>query len=288
VISETADERLGAAEGPQSLHTQVVQRGGIRWHVQVMGSGPALLLLHGTGASSDSFRDLMPLLAKRFTVVSPDLPGHARTIAPPWFEPSLPAMAAALDELLLELRLNPTVAIGHSAGAAIVARMALDGAIEPRLLVGLGAALVPFHGIAGAILPKTARVLAVASKILPIRVRDRRSVERMIGSTGSALDPRGIEMYARLSEQPGHVAGVLAMMANWDLEPLFGDLPRLDVPFLLVAGRRDAAVPLSQQRTVAARLPRARLVVVEGCGHLLHEEEPATTAGTIFDALGDV
>jgi magnesium chelatase accessory protein len=288
VTSETGEARNGGADRPQSHHTQTVRRGRIRWRVQIMGSGPALLLLHGTGASSDSFRELLPLLASRFTVVAPDLPGHASTTVPPWFEPSLPGMAAALDELLLELRLNPTVAVGHSAGAALVAQMTLDGAIEPRLLVGLAAAMVPFHGLARAILPKTARMLAMVSQVLPLRVRNRRSVERMLQSTGSSLDTRGIEMYARLSEQPGHVAGVLAMMANWDLDPLFAELPRLDVPFILVAGSRDYAVPLSQQRTLAARIRRARVVVVEGAGHVLHEEQPVTVAGTIFDALDDM
>jgi magnesium chelatase accessory protein len=275
-------------EGPQDLHTRIVRRGGIRWHVQIMGSGPAVLLVHGTGASSDSFRDLIPLLAGRFTVLAPDLPGHASSVAPPFFEPTLPAMAAALDELLVELRLSPAVAIGHSAGAALVAQMALDGSIAPRLLVGLGAAMVPFHGLARTILPKTARVLATASQLLPFRVRDRRSVERMLRSTGSSLDRRGVDVYARLSEQPRHVAAVLAMMANWDLDPLFADLPRLEPPFLLLAGRRDSAVPLAQHREVAARIPHARLVVVDGVGHLLHEEQPATIARAIFAELGDM
>ena len=48
----------------------------VRFHVQVAGSGPVLLLLHGTGASTHSWRKLLPLLHEQFTVVVPDLPGH--------------------------------------------------------------------------------------------------------------------------------------------------------------------------------------------------------------------
>jgi magnesium chelatase accessory protein len=262
----------------------MVLRDGIRWHVQMAGSGPALLLVHGTGASSHSFRNLIPLLAGQFTVVAPDLPGHALSSAPPWFEPSVPGTAAALDELLLGLQLKPTVAVGHSAGAAVVARMALDRSITPRVLVGLGAALVPFEGVARTVLPQTARLLAMASRVLPFRIRDRDTIKRLIRRTGSSLDRGSVEIYARLSERPNHVAAVLAMMANWDLRPLFEQLPGLDVPFLLIAGRRDGAVPLSQQRAVVARLPRGRLQVLEGAGHLLHEERPEAVARLIVEA----
>ena len=59
-----------------------VAAGGLRWHVQVAGDGPVLLLLHGTGAATHSWRDLLPLLAERFTVVAPDLPGHGRSDGP--------------------------------------------------------------------------------------------------------------------------------------------------------------------------------------------------------------
>jgi magnesium chelatase accessory protein len=280
------DGRSSTPEWPQTEHSRFVERGGIRWHVQVMGSGPTMLLVHGTGASSHSFRDLMPLLAERYTVVVPDLPGHAISTAPPLFEPSLPATAAALDELLEALQMTPTVAVGHSAGAALIARMTLDRAIAPQLLVGLGAALVPFRGVARAIFPPTARFLAhtsLAARLIALRARDGNNVARVLAGTGSALDERGVELYRRLTARPGHIAAVLAMMASWDLEPLYAELPDLDTRFLLVAGERDRAVPLSQQREIADRAPGARIVVVPGTGHLVHEEAPARVARLILD-----
>lgn len=271
------------ADWPLREHTRTVDAGGIGWHVQIMGAGPPILLVHGTGASSHSFRSLMPLLARHFMVVTPDLPGHAFSRAPEWFEPSLPATARAISALLTALRVEPIVAIGHSAGAALVTRMALDGAIQPQLLVGLGAAFVPFDGIARAVFPRTARVLATASRFFPLRVRETRSVERLLRATGSSLDRQGVELYRRLSERPNHVAAVLAMMASWDLAPLFAELPDLRVPLVLIAGKRDRAVPLAQQRAVAARLPRARVRVVHGAGHVVHEEQPETVARLILE-----
>jgi magnesium chelatase accessory protein len=250
-----------------------------------MGQGPALLLLHGTGASSHSFRALMPILARRFTVVAPDLPGHALSVPSRWFEPTLPATASALEGLLDALKLVPEVAVGHSAGAALVARMALDRAMEPRLLVGIGAAMAPFRGAARAILPRTAKLLSLASRVLPLRVSNVHAVRQVLRSTGSRLDGAGIEMYRELSARPDHVAGVLAMMGSWDLDPLYAELPQLVAPLLLLAGQDDRAVPVSQQRSVAARTRCGKVIVIPGAGHLLHEEAPEKVGELIFREL---
>ena len=62
------------AHWPHAQHSRFVQAGGIQWHVQVMGQGPCMLLLHGTGSGNFSWRGLLPTLAQHFTVVAPDLP----------------------------------------------------------------------------------------------------------------------------------------------------------------------------------------------------------------------
>src|SRR3954470_13494112 len=101
---------------PNREASSFVQAAGLRWHVQRMGQGPQLLLVHGTGAATHSWRGLAPLLARRFTVVAPDLPGHGFTEAPSPDRLSLPGMVAALDGLLRALDVSPALAVGHSAG----------------------------------------------------------------------------------------------------------------------------------------------------------------------------
>ena len=73
------DWTVDGADWPNRDASRFVEAGGLRWHVQVMGTGPVALLVHGMGASSHSWRDVAPLLASRFTVIIPDLPGHAFT-----------------------------------------------------------------------------------------------------------------------------------------------------------------------------------------------------------------
>ena len=110
-------------------------------HVYEPGStGWTILLLHGTGAATHSWAGLAPLLAEHFRVVAPDLPGHGFTDPLPAGRLSLPGMAGAIRDLLRTLDLSPDLVVGHSAGAAILVRLCLDG-LAPRLLVALNGAL---------------------------------------------------------------------------------------------------------------------------------------------------
>lgn len=276
-------ERDGA-DWPNRRSSRFVEADGLTWHVQVMGRGPPLLLVHGTGASTHSFRDLAPALAARFTVVAPDLPGHAFTSPLPPARLSFDGMAAALGQLVHALGLHPQVAVGHSAGAALLARLAVDGGIAPRLLVALNGAILPLPGLAGLVFAPMARVLAVnglAARLFAWRAADRRAVERLIGSTGSDIDARGVELYARLVRNPAHVAGVLGMMANWNLGALRESLPRMPGRLLLVVGSEDGTVSPREAARVRAIRPDARIVTMQGLGHLAHEERPDEVARLI-------
>ncbi len=87
---------------------------------------------------------------------------------------------------------------------------------------------------------------------------DREAAGRLIAGMGSKLDRRGLDLYARLLAKSGHCAGALQMMANWRLEPLLADLPRLAPRLLLIVGANDRAVSPADAPRLAARLARAR------------------------------
>jgi magnesium chelatase accessory protein len=266
---------------PNRDASRFVEAGGLRWHVQQLGEGPVLLLLHGTGASSHSWRDLAPLLAPHFNVIAPDLPGHGFTGTPPADRLSLPGMAQALDNLLQTLALKPLMVAGHSAGAAILARLCLDEMIAPKLLLSLNGALLPLRGMAGQLFSPVAKLFAASTlvpRLFAWRAGDRAAVQRLIDSTGSQLDARGIEFYTRLVRNPDHVAGALGMMANWNVKPLAWELPYLTTPLVLIVGDNDRTVPPADSARVQERLPAARVITLPGLGHLAHEERPAEMA----------
>ncbi len=276
-------ERYGH-DWPNREASRFVRASGMQWHVQVMGEGPTLLLLHGTGASTHSWAGLMPLLASSFTVVAPDLPGQGFTQAPPREFLSLPGMARAIAGVLRELDIAPDVAVGHSAGAAVAIQMTLSRQITPRAIVSLNGALLPLGGMAGQIFAPLAKLLTVmpfVSELFSRRARDPQAIERMIEQTGSTLNARGIELYRRLASNPAHVAAALGMMANWDLRSFATTLPRLKVPLTLVVGSQDRTIPPSQAERVRELLPQAKIITLPGLGHLAHEERPAECADIV-------
>ncbi|MEM6973107.1 MAG: alpha/beta fold hydrolase BchO [Pseudomonadota bacterium] len=284
---------------PHASESRFVLAGGLRWHVQIFdverAGGPRdgdvprpdILLLHGLGAAGHSWRDVVPILAAHGRVIVPDLPAHGFTERPATRRLTLPRQARLMKALLSEIGVTPDLAVAHSAGAPIIARMALEGWPGLRAILAFNGAFAPFPGLAGQLFPALARGLSL-NPVVPRffslgAIMDPASVGRLVRGTGSALDERGLELYRRLVSCPGHVSGAIAMMAAWQLEPLYAALPQLSVPLVLATGSGDRAVPPSDAETLAARVPGARVVPLGGLGHLAHEEAPDRAAALILE-----
>lgn len=258
------------------------------WHVQESGAGPHMLLLHGAGGATHSWRDVVPNLARDHRVIAPDLPGQGFTRMGTRQRSGLDTMAADLLQLCHQEDCHPDILVGHSAGAALALRMAEIMQSKPRVVVGINAALGTFKGLSGWLFPVMAKALA-ATPLTPALVSslpgaDAR-VRALLDSTGSKIDDRGQALYARLSRDPGHLEGTLAMMAQWHLEGLLARLQKNDVPVLLIVGDRDGTVPPDTSETAAARLPNAEVIHMADLGHLAHEEAPDRVCNAIRSFL---
>ncbi len=272
---------------PHRQFSRFVDAAGLRWHVQAQGSGPAILLIHGTGAATHSWRGMAARLAEHFTVIAPDLPGHGFTQMHAKPALSLPMMASSLAALMAKLNIRPDFVVGHSAGAAIGLRMILDQSIAPRRIISLSGALVPFPGSAGIVFPALAKLLFVNPLVAPLiawRANDPTAVARVIAGTGSHLDAEGLNLYWRLLQTRRHIEATMGMMANWDLWPLLRELPKLPIPLTLVAPERDQAVPPRVATRVSALVRLAEIISIPGRGHLAHEEDPIGFAELIIKA----
>ncbi|MCU0947550.1 MAG: alpha/beta fold hydrolase [Porphyrobacter sp.] len=269
---------------PHRESSEFVRVGGARWHVQRMGTGAPLLLLHGTGASVHSWRDVMPLLAKTHEVIALDLPRHAFTTGHAPDALSLVRMAGEVARLLKTLDVAPAGIIGHSAGAALALQLALDhGYTGP--IVGLNAALRPFPGVGAQLFPAVAKLFLVnplVPRIFSGSLMRAGETERFLSkSTGSVIDAGGMACYSALFRNPAHAKGALAMMANWDLPTLKSRIGGITNRVLLVHSDRDAAIPLDWTREASGWIRDARLEVLPGLGHLAHEEAPEQAAALI-------
>ena len=275
---------------PNRDASSFVRVGGLNWHVQRQGEGPAVLLLHGTGASTHSFRRLMPLLAERHDVLALDLPGHGFTDPLPFRKLSLPGMSDAVAALCDRLEFRPEIAVGHSAGAAVAIRMTLDGRIAPGGIVSLNGAVLPiWTGFTAPLFASIAKLLAInpfAPWLFARQARDPATVDKLLRGTGSVIAEEDARLYRRLATAPSHVAGALGMMAGWDLKSFQRDLARLKTPLVLVAGADDGMVPADSAHDVRRLVPHARIVRLAGLGHLAHEEAPERIRDIIEEADG--
>lgn len=275
------------ADWPLHGTSRFVSTAHVDWHVQVCGHGPVALLLHGTGASTHSWRGLAPLLAAHFTLVMPDLPGHAFSRMADQRRLSLAGMSADVSALLGTLALTPVLVIGHSAGAALALAMSSRGFIAPQTVISVNGALLAFDGLPGRCFAPLARTLARGS-LMPRWFARRAAragvVEGLLDSTGSILGDDGIAYYRRLASNPAHVAAALGMMANWDLAQLAPALPRCRHRVELLVADGDRMIPPEQAYRVARLLPRARVSRMSGLGHLAHEEAPAVVAAQCLRA----
>ena len=276
------------ASWPLSEHSQRIVGPHHRWHVQVMGEGPDLLLLHGAGGSTHSYRDLIPLLSTAYRVVALDLPGHGFTQLGARRRSGLAHMAQDIAALCQQQGWHPQAIVGHSAGAAVALRMAMNAEGPTPHVIGLNAALGEFPGVAGLLFPMMAKALAAmpfATTLFSSTSASPERVRALIASTGSELPPEGYALYRRLVADKAHVDGTLQMMAQWDLRSLLKDLPTHEGPVDLVAGRNDQTVPAKVSEETARILPDARVHVLDGLGHLAHEERPDECAACIQSLL---
>ena len=225
-----------------------------------------VLLLHGTGASGHSFHRLLPHLTPHFRVILPDLPGQGASQSRAFHRMGLDAMAEDLLALCDAMSAAPLVVVGHSAGAA----------------------LGRFDGAAGFLFPLIARAMATAPFVAHAATAlwgRPEAVRRLLAGTGSPLDDQGRELYLRLVQDPGHIAGALAMMAAWKLDGLVDRLPGIAVPTLLIASAGDRAVPPMVSADAVARLPSGELLMVADYGHLPQETAADGLANVIVPWL---
>lgn len=254
-----------------------------RWHVQITGDGPDILLLHGAGGSAHSWATLTPYLASRHRVIALDLPGHGWTRSPRG-RARLGDVAADIAALAAQEGWTPGLVIGHSAGGAVALELARQGRLTPKRLVVVNGALENFRGAAGLLFPAMAKMLALnpfTGLLLSQGGRSLGQVRTLLANVGTTLSDDALGHYARLIQRRAHVDGTLAMMAQWSLEDLNRALPRIGTPTLFLHGENDGAVAVSVAERAAQSMPDARLVVLPGIGHIAQEEAPEQVAGEI-------
>jgi pimeloyl-ACP methyl ester carboxylesterase len=251
----------------------------MRVHFERAGAGSPLLLLHGIGSSSRSFRHQMDTLSDAYDVIAWDAPGYGRSE-----DPAVPFTLEDLaDEavgLLDDLSIDRAHVLGVSLGGVIGQLMYHRHPARVRSLIL--ADTTP----GGGALPEPTR---------SDRVRQRLESLERLGPRGMA-EQRAPQL-ARPDASPELIAELVEIMAEvrpagyrpaaialgqTDLTSVLG---QIRAPTLVVHGECDRVVPLSTARELSAAIPGARLVVIPDAGHVANQEQPDAFNAAVRDFL---
>lgn len=267
---------------------QWIEIDGMTIRYLMAGEGPPLLLVHALGESVLDWRWVLPTLSRTHRVYAPDLPGFggsakpASEYSPAFFERFV---GAFLDAVGIE---SAAVA-GNSLGGLVGLRLALSeparvGALALIDSAGLGREVtfalrsltVPGYGEA-----------ATAWSATPTGSLQRAWARAaLLFSRPERAPAQWIEEQRRLAQTPGFLkAALAALRAQVDpggqREVLLDDLPRLEIPVLVLWGTADKVFPVRQARDAVSRLEKGQLELVQGCGHLSHIEQPERFAAIL-------
>jgi pimeloyl-ACP methyl ester carboxylesterase len=254
---------------------------------------PALLLLHGIGDSSDTWRDLLPILARDHTVIAPDLLGHGRSDKPR-ADYSISAFANGLRDLLGVLGIERASVVGHSLGGGVAMQFAYQ---YPHLCERL--VLVSSGGVGREVNPVLRLVslpnadVALHLLRLPTARWTGHVAASLLRRTGLALGhdaPDLVRVFDALPDATSRAAVVRTLRAVVDWRGQV--VTMLDraylargMPTLLVWGSRDPIIPVAHAHAAHAALPGSRLEVFDGAGHFPHHSDPVRFVGVLEDFL---
>lgn len=260
-------------------------------HVEERGEGPPVLLVHGFGANGYTWRHWAGELSRDHRVILVDLKGFGSAPKPSDGAYGPADHAELLLRLVRGLDLRRLTVVGHSLGGGIALLLALrllDA--EPERLRGLvlvAAAAYPQEippWIRLARLPLLGRVLL---RLLPAR-RLIRWVLRSIVHDPTTITRTQVEAYAEPLESADGRRALLQtarQIVPEDVDVLVARYPEIRVPTLLLYAREDPVVPLEVGERLAADLPRARLEILEACGHDPPEERPRESVEPVREFL---
>jgi magnesium chelatase accessory protein len=277
------------ADWPNREHSRTVTIDSMRWHVQRAGSGPTVLMLHGTAGATHTWARVFSALRSTCDCIAIDLPGHGFTRGAIDAQMSLDAMTVAIERVLTGLDVSPKIGVGHSAGVAVLlCAQARERGAGFDAIVGVNAALVPpLQFMQNVLQPVTRELFSfLPVTALAAAVLGRGGLARqLMRTTGTVLTPAQESRYIALLSDERHVRAAVQMMARWDLPALQRVMATITCPVTLLHSQVEPWVPWRELDAATRTLPHRTLIDVPGAGHLIPEEKPELVVNAVREAL---
>jgi pimeloyl-ACP methyl ester carboxylesterase len=248
------------------------------------GNGRPLVLLHGIGLDHRCWDPVVPLLAGERDVVAADLPGFGESAADPRVEPEVRALADAVEELFRELDLERPHVAGNSLGGAVALELGARGAAASACGLSPAGFSVGRERIYER---ATLRLTRAASKALdPVAeaafggpVRRTLLMSQDYARPWRVPTDAAVQMCRAFARCPGFER-TLPLISRW--RPVAADCPTT-----IAWAEHDRLLLTSRQSPRARRvLPRARHLILRGCGHVPMWDDPPQVARVLLEASG--
>ena len=276
LVAVRAASRESALVSDYPPQGQFITVNGAQVHYIMAGTGPDLVLIHGaSGNALDITGPLIVTLAGQYRVIAFDRPGLG------WSDPiaddSLRGQALHLSDAAAALGVAEPIVVGQSYGGSVALAWGLDAPVKPRALVLISAPSLPWPGALDNWYRLTASrvgaalIVPVATAFVPESYIDR-AITGVFAPTsvppgyGDAIEVDLTLRRVTLRANAGQVNALRAQIVGQ--EPRY---PTLTLPIEMLHGTADTIVPLKiHSEPLAARLPNANLVVIDGAGHMPH------------------
>lgn len=274
-----------AHQQTQQEYQQVVSTGGIGYLEAGSPDAVPIVFLHGIGGAARTFAPQLDRFGAAYRAIAWNMPGYGGSTPLPLV--TIDALAGALAAFMDELGLDRPVLVGHSLGGMVVQRL-LERAPRAARAVVLAQTSAAFGSrdpawqeafLSARLGPLDAghSMAALADTMLAGLVADP-----LASGADPALLARARDALARTPDST-YRDSVLALR-GFDMRDA---LARIAVPALVLSGTLDGAAPPAGMERMAARIPGARYVALEGVGHLAHLERPAAFNDAIERFLHD-
>lgn len=258
------------------------------------GSGPVLLLLHGMACDHTTWLPAIERLSRRYTVVAPDFLGHGQSDKPRG-DYSIAGYANAMRDLLTVLGIDKATVVGHSLGGGVAMQFAYQYPERTQRLVlvapgGLGPEVTPL--IKAVTLPGFSRVIGLVTA--PLVRQTTMALLRRLGAWGQG--PLGHPGAGDLREVAGMLETLRDPAARRALQAVVrgcvdvrGQVVTMvdrayltqDLPLCVIWGVDDPIIPSLHTDTVREVAERARVELMDRCGHFPHKDRPDEFAATV-------
>jgi pimeloyl-ACP methyl ester carboxylesterase len=259
-------------------------------HYEIRGEGKPLILLHGFGENSYSWRHLIPKIPKGYKIFAIDLKGFGKSAKPLDERYSLHDQADLIYQFIKKHNLGPLSIIGHSMGGGVALltaiKLAANG-VRVSSLVLIDSIAYPQEFPAFISLLRTPLLNWLSVSIVPAEFQVR-SILKLAYHDDSKITEDLVQAYAEPIKEPGGREALIAtakqIIPN-DIDIVVKKYRSLAMPTLILWGKEDAIIPLKFGEQLHRVIPNSTFIVFKSCGHIPHEEVPEQSIKHIVEFL---